>query len=109
MWVPSGSVRLLASLRKFMPERFRGHPVVTVVRLSGVIGLASPFRPGLTLAGLAPTLEAAFRASRLKAVALLVNSPGGSAVQSHLIFSRIRMLADEHAVPVFAFTEDAAA
>lgn len=87
------------------PER----PLVPVVRLSGAIGMSVGFRPGLSLATLASTLERAFSYPRAKAVALVINSPGGSPVQSHLIYSRIRALADEKKLPVLAFTEDAAA
>jgi signal peptide peptidase SppA len=91
-------------------ERFRNPPpVVHVVRLSGMIGGVGPWRRGLTLSGVAPTLQRAFKRKRLAAVALAINSPGGSAVQSALIARRIRALADEHEVPVFAFAEDAAA
>src|SRR5690606_38184672 len=60
-------------------------PVVTVVRLAGVIGSLGPLRGGITLTGVAGTLERAFRAANLKAVALTINSPGGSPVQSALI------------------------
>jgi serine protease SohB len=84
-------------------------PVVTVVRLAGVIGSLGPVRGGITLAGVAGTLERAFRAANLKAVALVINSPGGSPVQSALIAKRIRALATEKGVPVFAFAEDVAA
>ena len=97
-------------LRSLLPARWRAsHPLVAVVRLSGVIGAILPFRQGLSIATLAPTLERAFALRGLKAVALVVNSPGGSAVQSHLIFARIRALAEEKKVPVFAFIEDAGA
>ena len=80
-----------------------------VVRLSGVIGLSTPLRPGLTLAGVARPLERAFGMRKARAVALLINSPGGSPVQSHLIYRRIRHLAAEKGVPVIAFAEDVAA
>ncbi|MFX7265462.1 S49 family peptidase, partial [Acinetobacter baumannii] len=83
--------------------------LVSVVRLSGVIGQGGPFRSGLSLAGVAPLLERAFAPKDQKAVALIVNSPGGSPVQSALIAKRIRDLAEEKKVPVFAFCEDAAA
>lgn len=83
-------------------------PTVAVVRLSGMIG-GGPLRRGLSLAGLAPALERAFKLRRVKAVALAINSPGGSAVQSALIAGRIRALAEEHRLPVFAFAEDVAA
>src|SRR5206468_4788302 len=68
-----------------------------------------PLRPGLTLASVAKPLERAFAWPRARAVALLINSPGGSAVQSHLIFQRIRQLAAEKERPVIAFVEDVAA
>ncbi len=85
-------------------------PLVTVIRLTGVIaaGRSGPQR-GLSLAGLAGALERAFRPKRLAAVALAINSPGGSPVQSSLIAGRIRQLADEKKVPVLAFVEDVAA
>ncbi len=89
--------------------RLRGTPVVAVVRLSGVIGPLGPWRGGLSLAGLAPTLERAFALGGLKGVALAINSPGGSPVQSALIARRIRALAAEKKLPVFAFVEDVAA
>jgi signal peptide peptidase SppA len=102
--------RLQQWLRAITPRRWRrGTAVVPVVRLAGVIGLAAPLRPGLTLSGLARTLDKAFRQRGVKAVALAINSPGGSAVQSHLIFQRIRQMAAEKKVPVFAFVEDVAA
>jgi signal peptide peptidase SppA len=85
-------------------------PVVTVVRLSGIISpTGSPLRPQLSLASLAGVLKVAFKPKRLAAVALVVNSPGGSPVQSSLIAKRIRAHADERKVPVLAFVEDVAA
>ena len=84
-------------------------PIVSVLRLSGVIGQMGPLRQGLTLAGMAGLIERAFAPKKQAAVALIVNSPGGSPVQSALIAKRIRDLAAEKNVPVFAFCEDAAA
>ena len=84
-------------------------PVVAVLRLSGVIGGMGPLRAGLTLSGLAGQIERAFEMKRVKAVALSINSPGGSPVQSALIAQRIRDLSKEKDVPVIAFTEDVAA
>jgi signal peptide peptidase SppA len=98
---------LLAKL-PFGPWRSRG-PLVSVVRLDGVIGDVGPLRRGLTLAHLAPVLERAFVPKEQAAVALVVNSPGGSPVQSSLIGKRIRDLAAEKKVPVLAFCEDVAA
>jgi serine protease SohB len=102
--------RAVAQLRPLVPQRFRrGESVIPVVRLTGVIGFSTPLRPGLTLAGVARTLDRAFAIRRAPAVALAINSPGGSPVQSHLIFRRIRQLAAEKNRRVIAFVEDAAA
>jgi serine protease SohB len=84
-------------------------PVVAVIRLHGVIGRLGPMRSGLSLAGLAAVIERAFKMKHLKAVAISVNSPGGSPVQSSLIFKRLRALAEEKDIPILAFAEDAAA
>jgi serine protease SohB len=102
--------RAVAALRSLVPQRLRrDRPVVPVVRLSGIIGFSTPLRPGVSLAGLARTLDRAFTMRRASAVALAINSPGGSPVQSHLIFRRIRELAKEHKRRVIAFVEDAGA
>ncbi|NMM44372.1 S49 family peptidase [Rhodospirillaceae bacterium KN72] len=84
-------------------------PVVAVVRLEGVIGKGGVGRRGLTLDSVAPQLRQAFSLRGVAAVALEINSPGGSPVQSDLIATRIRALSEEKGVPVFAFCEDAAA
>jgi signal peptide peptidase SppA len=97
------------ALRPILPKRLRGLPVVPVVRLAGIIGFSTPLKPGLTLTAVARALERAFNKRTAKAVALLINSPGGSPVQSHLIYRRIRQLAVESARPVIAFAEDVAA
>ena len=94
---------------RLVPARLRAGPVVPVIRLSGAIGIVTPLKPGLTLSNTARLLERAFKLRRAAAVAIAINSPGGSAVQSHLIFLRIRQLADERKIPVFAFVEDVAA
>jgi len=96
-------------LDRIIPQCFRGGAVVPVVRLSGVIGISTPLKPGLTLAGVSRVLDRAFKFRKASAVALVINSPGGSAVQSHLIFARIRQLSDEHKLPVLAFVEDVGA
>jgi serine protease SohB len=102
--------RALGGLRRLLPQRFRrDRPIVPVVRLTGIIGFSTPLRPGLTLAGIARTLDRAFAVDRAPVVALAINSPGGSAVQSHLIFRRIRQLAEQHKRRVIAFIEDAGA
>jgi signal peptide peptidase SppA len=97
----------LGALRSLLPARFRSDlPVVPVVRLSGVIGVSTPLRPGLMMSTAAKTLERAFSVRNARAVALLINSPGGSPSQSHLIYRRIRDLSAEKKLPVIAFVED---
>lgn len=83
-------------------------PVIPVIRLQGAIGTGSRLAAGLNDAALAPLIDKAFR-MKPRAVALAINSPGGSAVQSSLIAARIRRLAEEKGVPVHAFVEDVAA
>ncbi|HXH46227.1 MAG TPA: S49 family peptidase [Bradyrhizobium sp.] len=101
---------LADKLMQYLPARFRpGTTVVPVVRLSGVIGAVTPLRPGLTLASVARVLERAFSYRHAKAVALVINSPGGSPVQSRQIFLRIKQLAAEKKLPVLVFVEDVAA
>ncbi|MBR9863635.1 MAG: S49 family peptidase [Rhodobacteraceae bacterium] len=96
-------------MRKYIPG-LKSHPVVSVVRLSGVIGGSSRLGgSGLSDAGVAPLLEKAFRKGNPEAVALVINSPGGSPVQSSLIGARIRRLAEETDTKVYAFCEDVAA
>ncbi|MGQ0484407.1 MAG: S49 family peptidase, partial [Hyphomicrobiales bacterium] len=97
-------------LSRLIPLRFRKSvPLVHLVRLHGAIGVGTPLRPPLTAKDLDDLLERAFARKGLAAVALSINSPGGSAVQSALIHRRIRALADEHKVPVLVFCEDVAA
>jgi len=101
---------VLDVLRPVLPARFRPDiPVVPVIRLSGVIGVVTPLRPGMMLSTVARSLERAFSVRNARAVALIVNSPGGSPSQSHLIFRRIRQLSEEKKIPVLAFVEDVAA
>ncbi|MGY3443824.1 MULTISPECIES: S49 family peptidase [unclassified Bradyrhizobium] len=105
-----GRSGLLERVQGMLPARFRrGTAVVPVVRLSGVIGAVTPLRPGMTLSGVAKMLERAFGTRNAKAVALVINSPGGSPVQSRQIYLRIRQLAAEKKLPVLVFAEDVAA
>ena len=98
------------SLKSLLPARLRGgEPVIPVVRLSGVIGSIGPLRQGLTLQGLAGPLERAFGVKSAPAVGLIVNSPGGAAAQSHLIFRAIRALAEQKKKKVIVAVEDVAA
>src|SRR3569832_2218018 len=109
----SDARRWPAGIEKWMswiPARLRrGKAVVPVVRLSGVIGAVTPLRPGMSLAGVARMLERAFSVRNAKAVALVINSPGGSPVQARQIYLRIRQLAQEKKLPVLVFVEDVAA
>jgi signal peptide peptidase SppA len=101
---------LIDRLMELVPARLRrGTAAVPVVRLSGLIGAVTPLRPGMSLAGVARTLERAFATRNAKAVALVINSPGGSPVQSRQIYLRIRQLATEKKLPVLVFVEDVAA
>jgi serine protease SohB len=84
-------------------------PLVSVIELSGVVGGAVPGRRGLSYARLRGVIEAAFRPKKLAAVALSVNSPGGSPVQARLICSAIRRAAAKKKTKVFSFTEDVGA
>jgi signal peptide peptidase SppA len=89
---------------RYWPRR----PVVAVLRFEGII-MPRPRREGVSLASHAGAIDKAFRLPGLVAVAVVVNSPGGAPVQSALLSRRIRQLADEKDVPVFAFAEDVAA
>ena len=88
---------------------FKKSTIIPVLRFSGAIGMASPLRPGLSLATVAGQIERAFSYAKAPAVAIAINSPGGSPVQSSLIFRRVRQLAEEKNKRVFVFCEDVAA
>lgn len=105
---------MLAKLRekfvKILPDRFRRDVVVIpAVRLSGPIGMVNPVTGGMTIGSVATRLERAFDFAKAPAVAVIVNSPGGSPVQSRLIFERIRQLAEEKEKKVVVFIEDVGA
>ena len=90
-----------------MFERFKGRgPIIPVVRLSGAIGDFGRYSSGLSLGKVAGPLEKAFSMRKAPAVALAINSPGGSPVQSALIAQRIRNLAEEKGKKVLGFVED---
>lgn len=101
----------MASLKTLVPRRFRKDAVtIPVVRLQGVIMAGGGrLRPSLSLANVAPLLEKAFAMKDAPAVAIAINSPGGSPVQSRLIYKRIRDLAGEKGKRVLVFVEDVAA
>ncbi|MFL2889505.1 MAG: S49 family peptidase [Pelagibacteraceae bacterium] len=88
---------------------FKKKIVVPHVRLTGVIGSAGRFKQGLDLAGQKAILKKAFSLKKVKHVAISINSPGGSPVQSHLIYSYIRQLAEKNKIKVLIFAEDVAA
>ncbi|MCW9035734.1 MAG: S49 family peptidase [Rhodospirillales bacterium] len=101
-------------IKKFLSylpvERFQNPPpVVAVVRMSGIIGELGPGRKGLSLHSLAKSMESAFKDDDVKAVAIALNSPGGSPVQSDLIAAQLKALSKEKEIPVIAFAEDVAA
>ena len=100
---------LMSRLRALLPGRLAGRPVVPVVRLHGTIGAVTPLRPGMSLGSISRMLEKAFSTKGAKAVALQINSPGGSPVQSRQIYQRIRQLAEEKKLRVLVFVEDVAA
>lgn len=102
---------LIDALRRRLPAFLGGRrpATVAVLRLEGVIGNLGGLRQGMTLAATAGLIERAFQVKPLSAVALVINSPGGAATQSALIHERIRLLAGEKKVPVYAFCEDVAA
>ncbi len=84
-------------------------PKVAYVSLSGVIGKDSKLSSGINFENCAPILKKAFEIKKVKAVAIAINSPGGSPVQSELIYNYIRELSKEKKVPVYTFAQDVAA
>ena len=103
-------IKSLSTRLRWPPWGSRG-PVVPVIRLAGTIGSGGGALrgEGLSLHSINGSLERAFKIKGAKAVALAINSPGGSPVQSALITDRIRSLSAEHDVPVIAFIEDVGA
>ncbi|QYA05962.1 S49 family peptidase [Agrobacterium larrymoorei] len=98
-------------LKRLVPKRFRKQElIVPVVRMQGAIMAGgSQFRPALNLASYAPLLDKAFGMKDAPVVAISLNSPGGSPVQSRMIYNRIRQLAEEKNKKVLIFVEDVAA
>ena len=100
---------MLNAVRSSLPFVSSPAPVVPVVRLEGMIGRGGRGSRTLSLAGIEAALDRAFKTKHAPAVALAINSPGGSPVQSRLIHDRLRALAETHEKRVFAFCEDLAA
>ena len=98
----------MGDMKRFNPF-MKSEPLVSVVRLSGVIQASSRTGGGISDQAVAPMLEKAFRKGKPAAVAISINSPGGSPVQSSLVAARIRRLSKETEVPVTMFVEDVAA
>ncbi|MEM8935917.1 MAG: S49 family peptidase [Pseudomonadota bacterium] len=105
----SGLLSPFRAAWRALPFTKEAPPLVTVIELHGAIGAAGPGRRTLSHRRLEKTIEAAFKPSNLAAVALSINSPGGSAVQSRMIHNSIRRLAAEKKTPVLAFIEDVGA
>jgi signal peptide peptidase SppA len=93
----------------FFSRLFRRRPLVPVVRLSGPIGMNMPLVSSMSLASVSKQLDKAFAYRKAAAIALVVNSPGGAPTQSHLIYQRIRQLAEKNRKKVIVFVEDVAA
>jgi signal peptide peptidase SppA len=98
-----------SDLIKKLPFLKPSNPVVAILPLEGVIGSSSKFSSAINLAGVEKNIEAAFDVSGVKAVAITINSPGGSPVQSELIMRKIREISKEKEIPVYTFAEDVAA
>src|SRR4029078_13624800 len=100
----------LDTVKSYLPASWvASGPLIPVLRFSGTIGMVTPLRPGLSLSTTASAIEKAFSMRNAAAVAIQINSPGGSPVQSALIFKRIRSRAEEKGLKVYVFAEDVAA
>ena len=88
---------------------FKKKKIIAHIKLNGVIGNAGKFKQGIDFAGQEAIIEKAFSLKKAKAVAITINSPGGSPVQSHLIYKFIRAQAKKKKVKVMVFAEDVAA
>jgi signal peptide peptidase SppA len=100
----------LDTVKSYLPDSWvASGPLIPVLRFSGTIGMVTPLRPGLTLSITSSAIEKAFSMRNAAAIAIQINSPGGSPVQSALIFKRIRSLAEEKGLKVYVFAEDVAA
>lgn len=95
---------------RFIPFKRKKHPLVSVLSIDGIIQSSARSRPNLINdSGLKKLIEQAFKKGKPKAVALVINCPGGSPVQASLIGARIKRKSEETGVPVYAFVEDLAA
>ena len=88
---------------------FKKKKIIPHIRLSGVIGSAGRFKQGIDFSGQQEIIKKAFSFKKAKNIAISINSPGGSPVQSHLIHDYIRQLAKKNEKKVIVFAEDVAA
>ena len=98
-----------SGLKSFVKDLTEKSIVIPVVRLEGVIAPSARSGQSINLQKVEKLLEKAFSMSSAPLVVILINSPGGSPVQSKLIHDRIRQLSEEHKKPVMAYCEDYAA
>ena len=98
-------------ITRFIKKIFgcKNDPIIACVSLNGVIGKDSKFSSGINFDNVSPILKRAFNTKKVKAVAITINSPGGSPVQSELIYNYIRELSVEKKIPVYTFAQDVAA
>lgn len=96
-------------LKKIFKKIKKSKPKIAHINLSGVIGKDSKFDKGINFDNVLPLLESAYKIDNLKAVAISINSPGGSPVQSELIYNAIREFSEENKVPTYTFAQDVAA
>lgn len=106
---PPHKLTSIFNVKCLLRKLVKNHPKVALLRLEGAIGSAGAFKASINLETMYQNIEDAFKIVNLKAVFLLINSPGGSPVQSELIYKRIRNLADERKIPVISCIEDIAA
>jgi|TARA_Y100000310_G_scaffold5288_1_gene6196 signal peptide peptidase SppA len=96
-------------IKKGIFSYFKDKKTVSHIRLSGVIGNVGKFKQGIDFSSQQEIIKKAFSVEEIEAVAISINSPGGSPVQSHLIYSYVRKMAKEKNVKVLVFAEDVAA
>lgn len=96
-------------IKKFFNKIIRIKPVISVIKIDGIIGSVGAGRNGISLHSIEDKLEEAFNIINLKAVILIINSPGGSPVQSELIYNKLIYLKKKKNIKIYGFIEDIAA
>jgi signal peptide peptidase SppA len=89
--------------------KLKSNKKVATLNISGVIGKDSKLESGININNYQPLIEKAFKTKKISAVAIAINSPGGSPVQSELIYNLIRELSKKHQIPVYSFAQDLSA